>query len=107
MACSTASRSTSFPLRRALVRRAAVATRSPDGSWQRAMTKSTRGLSRSYNRMLKDVFKGAGTAATAIPVPLQVFYLTRVTSGMREELAWLTLTRKIDRFGKHMRQNRV
>ena len=55
----------------------------------------TRGLNQNYNRVLKDVLKGAGTAATALPGPLQDFYLTRVNSGMREELARLTLTRKI------------
>jgi len=55
----------------------------------------TRGLNRNYNRVLKDVLKGAGTAATALPGPLQDFYNARVAGGMREELARLTLTRKI------------
>jgi len=55
----------------------------------------TRGLNRNYNRVLKDVLKGAGTAATAFPGPLQDFYNARVAGGMREELARLTLTRKI------------
>jgi len=55
----------------------------------------TRGLNRNYNRLLKDVLKGAGTAATALPGPLQDFYNVRVAGGMREELARLTLTRKI------------
>ena len=55
----------------------------------------TRGLNRNYNRVLKDVFKGAGTAATARSGPLQDFYNGRVARGMREELARLALTRKI------------
>lgn len=62
----------------------------------------TRGLNRNYNRVLKDVFKGAGTAATAQSGPLQDFYLTRVTTGMREELARLTLTRKIAAIALHL-----
>jgi transposase len=34
----------------------------------------TRGLNRNHNRVLKDVFKGAATAATGRPGPLQNFY---------------------------------
>jgi transposase len=55
----------------------------------------TRGLNRNYNRGLKDVFKGAATAATARPGPLRDYYETRVDQGMREELARVTLTRKL------------
>ena len=55
----------------------------------------TRGLNRNYNRVLKDVFKGGATAATAQPGPLQDFYHGMIARGMREELARLTLTRKI------------
>jgi hypothetical protein len=44
--------------------------------------------------VLKDVLKGAGTAASAWPGPLQDFYSTRIASGVRDELARLTLTRK-------------
>jgi len=55
----------------------------------------TRGLNRNHNRMLKDVFKGAATAATARPGPLQDFYHGLLTRGMREELARVTLTRKL------------
>jgi transposase len=54
----------------------------------------TRGLNRNHNRVLKDVFKGAATAATARPGPLQDFYHRVVARGTREELARLTLTRK-------------
>jgi len=55
----------------------------------------TRGLNRNHNRMLKDVFKGAATAATARPGPLQDFYHGLLARGMREELARVTLTRKL------------
>jgi len=55
----------------------------------------TRGLNRNHNRVLKDVFKGAATAATARPGPLQDFYHGVLARGTREELARLTLTRKL------------
>jgi transposase len=55
----------------------------------------TRGLNRNHNRVLKDVFKGAATAATARPGPLQDFYHSVMARGTREELARLTLTRKL------------
>jgi len=55
----------------------------------------TRGLNQNHNRVLKDVFKGAATAATARPGPLQDFYHRVIARGTREELARLTLTRKL------------
>src|SRR6058998_657119 len=55
----------------------------------------TRGLNRNHNRVLKDVFKGAATAATARPGPLQDVYHNVIARGTREELARLTLTRKL------------
>jgi len=55
----------------------------------------TRGLNPNHNRVLKDVFKGAATAATARPGPLQAFYHGMLARGMREELARVTLTRKL------------
>ena len=55
----------------------------------------TRGLNRNHNRVLKDVFKAAATAATARAGPLQAFYRSVVARGTREELARLTLTRKL------------
>ena len=55
----------------------------------------TRGLNRNHNRVLKDVFKGAATAATARPGPLQEFYRDLITRGLRPELARVTLTRKL------------
>ena len=55
----------------------------------------TRGLNRNHNPVLKEVFKGAATAATARPGPFQNFYLGMTARGMREELARVTLARKI------------
>jgi transposase len=55
----------------------------------------TRGLNRNHNRVVKDVFKGAATAATARPGALQDFYHRLLTHGMRPELARVTLTRKL------------
>jgi len=55
----------------------------------------TRSLNRNHNHVLKDVFKGAAAAATGQPGPLQDFYLGMVARGMREELARVTLARKL------------
>ena len=55
----------------------------------------TRGLNRNHNGVLKNVLKGAATAASARPGPLQDFYQAMVARGMREELARVTLTRKV------------
>jgi len=62
----------------------------------------TRGLNRNHNRILKDVFKGAATAATARPGPLQDFYHGVVARGTREELARVTLTRKLAALTLHL-----
>ncbi len=55
----------------------------------------TRGLNRNHNRVLKNVFKSAAAAATAKPGPLQDFYHGMLARGMREELARVTLARKL------------
>jgi transposase len=55
----------------------------------------TRGLNRNHNHVLKDVFKGAATAATGRPGPLQDWYRALMARGLREELARVTLTRKL------------
>jgi hypothetical protein len=55
----------------------------------------TRGLNRNHNPVLKDIFKGAATAATGRPGPLQDLYHGMIARGMREELARVTLTRKL------------
>ena len=55
----------------------------------------TRGLNRNHNRILKNVFKGAATAAVGRPGPLQDFYKGMIARGMREDMARLTLARKL------------
>ncbi len=55
----------------------------------------TRGLNRNHNRVLKDVLKGAATAAATRAGPLQDFYRAMIARGMREELARVTLARKL------------
>lgn len=55
----------------------------------------TRGLNRNHNPLLKSVFKGAANAAAAKDGPLKTFYDACVARGMREELAKVTLARKI------------
>jgi hypothetical protein len=55
----------------------------------------TRGLNRNYNRVVKQVFKSAATAATAQPGPLQAWYHPLIAEGMRESLARVTLARKL------------
>lgn len=55
----------------------------------------TRGLNRNHNPILKSVFKGAANAATARPGPLRDFYDASLKRGVREELAKVTLARKI------------
>jgi transposase len=55
----------------------------------------TRGLNRNHNPVLKDVFKGAATAAESRPGPLKDFRDTLIARGLREELARVTLARKL------------
>jgi transposase len=55
----------------------------------------TRGLNPNHNRVLKNVFKSAALAASVRPGPLQEFYQGMVARGMREELARVTLARKL------------
>ncbi|MEN8183691.1 MAG: transposase [Myxococcota bacterium] len=55
----------------------------------------TRGLNRNHNRVLKNVFKGAANSAIGHPGPLQDFYHAMLERGMREELARVTLARKL------------
>jgi transposase len=55
----------------------------------------TRGLNRNHHRLVKAIFKSAATAATARPGALQEFYQGLLAGGLREELARVTLTRKL------------
>jgi transposase len=55
----------------------------------------TRGLNRNHNPVLKSVLKAAANAAAATNGPLKDFYDRCVERGVREEMAKLTLARKI------------
>lgn len=55
----------------------------------------TRGLNKNHNRMLKEVFKGAATAAIGRKGALQELYRAMVARGMRQEMARVTLARKV------------
>jgi len=55
----------------------------------------TRGLNRNHNPVLKNVFKGAANAAAVKPGPLKDVYDACVRGGTREEMAKVTLARKI------------
>jgi len=55
----------------------------------------TRGLNRNHNPVLKSVFKGAATAASTTDGPPKDVYDRCVAGGVREEMAKLTLARKL------------
>ena len=55
----------------------------------------TRGLNRNHNPILKAVFKGAANAATARPGPLRDYYEASLARGVKDDLAKVTLARKI------------
>ena len=54
-----------------------------------------RGLNWNHNHELKNVFKGAATAASVCQGVFREFYLGLLNKGMRPEMARLTLARKI------------
>jgi hypothetical protein len=62
----------------------------------------TRGLNRNHNRVVKDVFKSAATAAATRSGPLQDWYAGLLARGLREELARVTLTRKLAALTLHL-----
>jgi len=55
----------------------------------------TRGLNRNHNPLLKAVLKGAANAATVRPGPLRDWYDASRKRGVRDELAKVSLARKI------------
>jgi len=69
----------------------------PNGRWEKVQRPMTRGLNRNFNRMLKNVYKGA--ASTVIQQggqePLYLEYLRQLDGGTKPNLAKLTLARKI------------
>jgi transposase len=79
----------------------------PDGSWQKVQKPVTRGLNLNFNRMLKDVFKGA--AVTVLQQggeePLYLEYLRQIEQGTKPNLAKVTLARKIASISLSMWKN--
>jgi transposase len=72
--------------------------RKEDGGWNRANVQKTRGLNRSHNHTLKNIFKGAATTVIAQlgeSEPLHQDYQRLTTAGTKPNLAKLTLARKI------------
>jgi hypothetical protein len=69
----------------------------PDGSWQKVRKPVTRGLNLNFNRMLKDVFKGAATTVLMQggEEPLYLEYKRQTEGGTKPDLAKVTLARKI------------
>jgi transposase len=61
---------------------------------RRTRKAATRGLTRSHNRALKYVFKGAALTASRCE-PFKAWYAELVTRGLRPELARVTVARKI------------
>lgn len=55
----------------------------------------TRGLNPNFNRLLKKIFKMAAHDAAGRPGPLHEFYEHQLQCGVRPEMAYLTLARKI------------
>jgi transposase len=68
-----------------------------DGGWIRAPIQQTRGLSRQHNHVLKDIFKGAATTVITQKKkdPIYADYRRMLDSGIKPNLAKLTLARKI------------
>jgi hypothetical protein len=68
-----------------------------NGKWMRAVVRQTRGLNRKRQPVLKSVFKGAAT--TVITQlhghPLHMDYQRMLESGIKPNLAKLTLARRI------------
>ena len=66
----------------------------PEGLRKRTKHVATRGLTRDFNRRLKNVFKGAATNA-AHHGPLVPYYAHLLKRGRKPELARLTLARRL------------
>jgi transposase len=67
-----------------------------DGLWLRTGVAQTRGLNRNHQPLLKNVFKGAAVTVTHMADhPLQQAYHRMLASGIKPNLARLTLARRI------------
>lgn len=82
----------------AIVRRSSSDwARNKQGAWVRAEVHQTRGLTRKRHPVLKSIFKGAATTVIAqLPDdPLRAHYERMLESGIKPNLAKLTLARRI------------
>jgi len=82
----------------AIVRRSSSDwTRNKGGEWVRGEVHQTRGLTRKRQPVLKSIFKGAATTVIAqLPDdPLHAHYQRMLESGIRPNLAKLTVARRI------------
>lgn len=87
----------------AVVRQSSADQEFRDGKLQRSRkSPMTRGLNRNHNPMLKSVFKGAANAAVAKAGPLRDYYEASLGRGVRDELAKVTLARKIAAVALHL-----
>ncbi len=79
----------------------------PDGRWAWAQQPQTRGLSRRHNRQLKHGFKGAATSVIMQHRSDALFELYRrqTESGVKPNLAKLTLARKVAAIALSMWKN--
>ena len=68
-----------------------------NGGWRKVPVVQTRGLTRSYNKTLKWLFKGAATTVLqhSGPNPLRAHYDALLQAGTRPNLAKLTIARQI------------
>jgi transposase len=69
---------------------------------RRTRAPRTRGLNRNHNPMLKSIFKGAATAAAVKAGPLKDIYQACLARGTKEDLAKVTLARKIAAIALHL-----
>jgi transposase len=71
--------------------------RNKGGEWVRGEVHQTRGLTRKRQPVLKSIFKGAATTVIGAlrDDPLHAHYLRLLESGVRPNLAKLTLARRI------------
>jgi transposase len=69
----------------------------PKGNWMRAEVRQTRGLNRKRQPVLKAIFKGAATTVVTQlrEHPLHMDYQRMLQSGIKPNLAKLTLARRI------------
>ncbi len=80
-----------------VMRSSADWARATDGSWVRTNLQKTRGLNRNYNRILKQIFKGAATTVIGHRKPEELYqhYQRLLDGGTKPNLAKLTIARQI------------